>query len=92
MKSRLLILGIGMLVFGFANMFRYMSISLSLVNQPFPFEHLHNVIPSDGRGTHFEIDYLPIETAVNDPYWLFWSLVLYAGIAVVVFGIWRKRK
>lgn len=92
MKTRFLIIGITLVVFGLANIFRYMPISLTLVNRPFPFEHLHNVIPSDGRGTHIEIDYLPIETATNDPYWLFWSLVLYAGIAVTSIGIWRIRK
>lgn len=85
-------MGIVFLLFGFTNLFRYMSISLSLVNPPFPFEHLYNVVPSDGKGTHIEIGYLPIDEAINDPYWLFWSMILYAGIVVIGFAVWRNRK
>jgi len=92
MKTRLLVIGLGMLVFGLVNLFRYMSISLTLINKPFPFEHLVDVVPSDGHGTKIQIGYLPIDEAVNDPYWLFWSLALYAGIAVTGFAIWRNRK
>lgn len=92
MKTRLLITGIGLLVFGLANLFRYIPISLGLINRPFPFEHLYNVVPTVGKGTGIQIGYLPIDEAVNDPYWLFWSLALYLGIIVTGFAIWRKRK
>lgn len=93
MKTRLFI-GIGLLVFGVVNFFRYLPISLSITlqNKPFPFEHLEKVIPSEGRGTTIQIGYLPLEQAINDPYWLFWSLALYGGIFVICFEIWSKRK
>ncbi|QMU55206.1 MAG: hypothetical protein GKS07_10120 [Nitrosopumilus sp.] len=88
----LIVLAIGMIGFGMVNMFRYVPISLSLVNRPFPFEHLYNVVPSEDTGISIQIGYLPINDAVNDPYWLFWSFVLYTGIVVTGFTIWRKRK
>jgi hypothetical protein len=80
MKTRLLIMGLVLLVFGLVNLFRYISISLSLINRPFPFEHFYNVVPSEGRGTRIQIGYMPIDEAINDPYWLVWSLALYGGI------------
>ena len=94
MKTRLLTLGIGLLVFGLANLFRYILISHSstFLNKPFPFEHLYNVVPTEGKGTHMQIGYLPVDEAINDPYWLVWSLALYGGIAIIIFAIWRKRK
>ena len=95
MKNRFLITGIGLLVFGLANLFSYLPISLgiALQNRPFPFEHIQNVIPSEGRGTTVQTGYLPIENAVNDQYWLFWSLALYAGIVILCFyGIGKVRK
>ena len=92
MKTRLLIIGLGMLIFGLTNFFRYMPISFSLVNNPFPFEHLYNVVPTEGKGTHIQIGYLPIDEAINDPYWLVWSLALYGGIAIIIFSVWRNRK
>ncbi len=92
MKTGVLIMGLGMVVFGLVNLFRYMPISLSLINRPFPFEHIYNVIPSEGQGTSIQIGYLPMNDAIYDPYWLAWSLVLYAGITVTGFAIWRKRK
>ena len=92
MKTRLLIIGLGMLIFGLTNFFRYMPISLSLVNNPFPFEHLYNVVPTEGKGTHIQIGYLPVDEAINDPYWFAWSLALYGGIMMIIFAIWRKRK
>jgi len=94
MKSRLLIIGLGMLVFGLVNLFSYLPISFSpsLLNQPFPFEHLYNVIPTEGQGTRIQIGYIPIDEAINDPYWLVWSLALYGGIATIIFAIWRNRK
>jgi hypothetical protein len=91
MKTRLLIIGVGFLIFGLANFFRYVPISLALINLPFPFDHLQNVTPT-GDGTSIQIGYLPINETINDPYWLVWSLILYAGIGIVVFDIWRKRK
>ena len=94
MKSRLLIIGIGLLVFGLVNLFWYLPISLgiTLMNTPFPFEHLYNVVPSEGKGTSIQIGYMPLDEAINDPYWLVWSLALYVGIAMVIFAIWRNRK
>lgn len=94
MKNRLTVVGIGMLVFGLVNLFSYVPISLgvALQNRPFPLEHLYNVIPSDS-GTSFQIGYMPINEAVNDPYWLFWSLVLYGGIVILsIVGIRMIRK
>ncbi|QMU55030.1 MAG: hypothetical protein GKS07_09155 [Nitrosopumilus sp.] len=92
MKTKLLITGLDMVVFGLVNLFRYIPISLSLINRPFPFEHLYNVVPSEGQGTSIQIGYLPMNDIIYDPYWLVWSLVLYAGITVTSFAIWRKRK
>ncbi|MDH3203217.1 MAG: hypothetical protein OEL81_00890 [Nitrosopumilus sp.] len=92
MKTRLLITGIGLVLFGLVNLFRYMPISLTLINKPFPFDHLYNVVPTDGKGTSIQIGYLSIDEAVNDPYWLFWSLVFYLGIVFIGFAVWRKRK
>ena len=94
MKTRLFTFGICLVVFGLVNFFRYLPISHSpsFLNKPFPFEHLYNVVPSDGKGIHSQIGYLPIDEAVNDPYWLFWSLALYVGITVIGFVIWRKIK
>ena len=94
MKTRLLMTGIGFLIFGLANLFRYLPISYSpsLLNNPFPFDHLYNVVPTEGKGTSIQIGYMPIDEAINDPYWLFWSLALYAGITMVFFAIWRNRK
>ena len=95
MKTRLLIIiGISMLVFGLVNLFSYLPISFSpsFLNKPFPFEHLYNVIPTEGRGTSIQIGYMPIDEAINDPYWLVWSLALYGGIATIIFAIWRNRK
>ena len=92
MKTKLTILGVGLLVFGLVNQFIYLPISLSvaLMNRPFPFEHLYNVVPSDGHGTQIQIGYLPLDEAANDPYWLFWSSCLYAGIILTGYGILKK--
>lgn len=92
MKKNFLILGTGLLLFGLTNLLSYLPISLgvALMNRPFPFEHLHNVIPSIGKGTHIEIGYMPIDEAINDPYWLAWSMSLYAGIIVIGFAVWKK--
>jgi len=94
MKTRLLIIGLSLLVFGLINLFSYLPVSLgvALKNRPFPFEHLHNVISTEGQGTSIQIGYMPIDEAINDPYWLVWSLALYGGIATIIFAIWRKRK
>lgn len=95
MKNRLVISGIGMLVFGLANLFSYLpaSLGVTLKNRPFPFEHIRNVIPIEGKGTSIEIGYLPIKEAIDDPYWLFWSLVLYGGIVILsIVGIRMIRK
>ena len=83
-----------MLIFGLANFFRYMPISHSptFLNKPFPFEHLYNVFLDEGKGIRHQIGYMPLDEAVNDPYWLFWSLMLYAGIITTSFAISRRRK
>ena len=91
MKNRLLIIGLGFLTFGFANLFRYVPILLTLINLPFPFDHLQNVHPT-GNGISTQIGYLPINEATNDPYWLVWSIILYTGIGITAFVIWRKIK
>ena len=93
MKNRLLIAGIGLLAFGLANFFRYLPItySLSLWNKPFPFERLYNVVATEGRGTRYQIGYMPLDEAAIDPYWLFWSMALYAGIMITSFAAWNRR-
>lgn len=90
MKTRLLIIGIGMLVFGLVNLFSYFPISFSVLNTPFPFEHVELLLRDGGKT--LQIGYMPIDEAIFNPYWLFWSLVLYAGITVTGFWIWKKRK
>lgn len=91
MKTRLLIvIGIGMIIFGLGNFFSYFPISFSVLNTPFPFEHVELRLEDGGKT--LQIGYIPIDEAIFNPYWLFWSLVLYAGIAVTIFGVWRKRK
>ena len=92
MKTKLTLVGVGLLVFGLVNQFIYLPISLSIAlkNRPFPFEHLYNVVPSDGHGTQIQIGYMPLDEAANDPYWLFWSLALYSGIIITGYGLLRK--
>ena len=92
MKTKLTLVGVGLLVFGLVIQFIYLPISLSIAlkNRPFPFEHLYNVVPSDGHGTQIQIGYLPLDEAANDPYWLFWSLCLYAGIILTGYGLLKK--
>jgi len=89
----LLIIGIAFLIFGLINLFSYLPISFSpsFLNTPFPFEHVY-IMDMGKSGSHHQIGYLPMNEAVNDPYWLVWSLALYAGIGVTSFAIWRKRK
>lgn len=93
MKNGLLIIGIILLVFGLANLLSYFPISFTVAiqNRPFPFEHVHNVV-RDERGTSYQVGYLPIDESINYPYWLFWSVTLYAGIGMTIFAIWRTRK
>lgn len=86
-------IGVGLLVFGLVNLFWYVPVSLgiALKSRPFPFEHLKNVEPHQG-GIRAEVGHWPIQEAINDPYWLVWSLALYAGIGLVAFAIWRIKK
>ena len=94
MKTRFLIIGLSMLIFGLANFFRYLPISHSpsFWNKPFPFEHLYNVIPHPGGGgMRASIGVMPLNEAVNDPYWLFWSLILYAEIGTTSFAIVSRK-
>lgn len=91
MKTNLLIIiGIGMIIFGLVNFFAYFPISFYTLNTPFPFEHVELRLEDGGKT--LQIGYMPIDEAMFNPYWLFWSLVLYGGIAVTGFGIWRNRK
>ena len=91
MKTRILIIfGMVMLIFGLGNLFSYFLISFPVLNTPFPFEHVELRLEDGGKT--LEIGYLPINEAIFDPYWLFWSLVLYAGIAVTSYAVWKNRK
>lgn len=92
MKTRLLIIGICLVAFGLINLASYFPISFTVAiqNRPFPFEHVYNVI-RDERGTSYQVGYLPIDEAINYPYWLFWSVTLYAGIGMTTFAIWRRK-
>lgn len=91
MSARFLITGVGLLAFGLANFFRYLPITHSLLfwNTPFPFEH-YTVVDTEGGGTHYLVEYFPLDAAANDPYWLLWSLMLYAGILIIVLEVWRR--
>ncbi len=93
MKTRVLIIGIIMLVFGLINLFWYLPISfgITLMNTPFPFDHLYDVVQTEGKGISTQIGYMPIDEVINDPYWLVWSLALYGGIAMIIFAVWRQR-
>ncbi|CAE6495851.1 hypothetical protein [Candidatus Nitrosotenuis uzonensis] len=93
MKTRLLIIGIALLSFGLINLVSYFPISFTVAiqNRPFPFEHVYNVV-RDEKGTSYQVGYLPMEEAINHPYWLVWSITLYAGIGTIIFAIWRQNK
>ena len=93
LKARFLIAGLGLLAFGLGNFFRYLPISHSPAfwNTPFPFTRLYDVVHYEGKGTGMTIGYMPLDEAVNDPYWLFWSLVFYAGIIITGLVVWRRR-
>lgn len=85
-----------MIIFGIINIFWYLpiSIGITLNNPPFPFQYLAGVI-DEGGGHSLNIEYLPIKAAIENPYWLFWSLTLYAGIvltAVLVYFYIIKKK
>ena len=67
MKTKILITGIGMLVFGFANLFSFLPVSFPLLNTPFPFEHIQLIFRDDGGITR-QIGYLPIDEAMFNPY------------------------
>lgn len=85
MNTKLLFSGIPMILFGMINIFWYWptSFGITIQNHPFPSQHLAEVI--EERGGHSTVvRYLPIEAAIEDPYWLFWSLTLYAGIVLTV--------
>lgn len=92
MRNRLLMAGIGLLAFGLANFFRYIiAYGRIFWNTPFPFEHIHYAIHYEGRGIHYLVGYMPLDEAANDPYWLFWSMALYAGIVITGFAVWSRR-
>lgn len=90
-KSFLIIFGLVTLGFGLINILWYAPHSLTLVfyNQPFPFPHLEAVeIHESGKGT--SISYDSIGSAIRHPYWLAWSLSLYAGI--IMLGVFAFKK
>jgi hypothetical protein len=95
-NAKLLFSGIPMILFGIINIFWYWPTSLgfTLDNHPFPSQHLAEVI-EERSGHSLIIRYFPIEAAIEDPYWLFWSLTLYAGIVLtailVCFYIVKKK-
>ncbi len=94
MKTKLLILGLITLGFGLINIFWYWPTSLgfTLENHPFPFQHLAEVI-EERNGHTLIIRYIPIEAAIDDPYWLIWSLSLYFGIVVLsILGVVSLRR
>lgn len=85
-----------MILFGLVNIFWYWptSVGVTLKNHPFPFQHLAEVIAERGGHTTV-IRYFPIEAAIEDPYWLFWSLTLYTGIiltSILVYSHIIKKK
>lgn len=97
MKTRLLILiGISFVVFGLINLFSYLPILSSslFLNTPFPFEEIQSMNKhEEGQGIITVTANHSFESALQlSPYWLFWSLALYAGIGIVGFTIWRNKK
>ena len=67
MKTKLLIV-IGMLVFGFGNIFYYLPISFSLLDNPFPFDHIQLIFKDEDITK--QIGYMPLHEAMLNPYWL----------------------
>ena len=92
MKTRLLIIGIILLGFGLLNLFWYTPYSLTLLNQPFPFDYLQEVEIHDGGGFGVSIWYEPFEVIKYYPYWLVWSLSLYSGIVILSILVVRPGK
>lgn len=83
-----------MILFGLINIFWYLPISLGITldNHPFPFQYLEGVTSEHG-GHGMLITYSPIDSAIANPYWLFWSLSLYGGIVILaIVGIREFRK
>jgi hypothetical protein len=94
MNTRLLIIGLITLGFGLLNIFWYWptSAGIALMNHPFPFQHLAEVIAEHG-GHSIVVRHIPIEAAIDDPYWLIWSLSLYFGIVILsILGIRSLRQ
>ena len=85
----LIIIGIVLFGFGLLNLFWYMPYSLTLLNQPFPFEYLQEVELHDG-GIGVSIWYEPFEVIKHYPYWLAWSLSLYSGLVILAIPIVRS--
>jgi len=85
-------IGIVTLAFGLINIFWYSPYSITLVfyNKPFPFPHLQEVEIHEDGGIGTAILYDPFDTAIQDPYWLAWSLSMYDGI-VMLGGLFLKK-
>ncbi len=97
MKARTLtIIGISFVVFGLINLFSYLPILSSslFLNTPFPFEEIQSMNKhEDDQGITMVTVSHSFESALQlSPYWLFWSLGLYAGIGIVGFTIWSNKK
>ena len=86
----LIIIGIVLLGFGLINLFWYMPYSLTLLNQPFPFDYLQEVEIHDDGGIGVSIWYEPFEVIKHHPYWLAWSLSLYSGLVILAIPIVRS--
>ena len=91
MKSRLLIIGISCFMFGVANLILYLP-DFGLVNTPFPFEEIQSIDHAkDVKGIQMTKVHHSFESALQlSPYWLSWSLLLYAGI-VMLGGFFLKN-
>ena len=85
-------IGLGLCLFGVANICSYMLVfAPPFINPPFPFEHI-TILSVDSDSTWYQIDYnTPISAAAHDPYWLVWSLMLYAGIATMIMATTAQK-
>lgn len=95
MKTKILIIiGIGLLVFGFVNVFAYFS-EFGLINTPFPFDNItsmNSANDSDGIVIITESNHSVMSAVQIAPFWFFWSASLYAGIGITGLSILFRRK
>jgi hypothetical protein len=89
LKIKFLLAG-GLIAFGIYNMFSFF-VYMPILSQPFPFEHV--VIESVAKDNiSVQTGYIPLEEALWNPYWLFWSLAMYFGFGYLTFLIIRLEK